>query len=33
MKRVAAFLLLLGLLAAPAAAEIQSIDITIFGMD
>jgi hypothetical protein len=33
MKKIAAFLLILSLLAASASAEIQSINITIFGMD
>ncbi len=33
MKRLTAFFLLLALLAGSASAEIQSIDITIFGMD
>jgi hypothetical protein len=33
MKRVAALFLVAGLLAVSAQAEIQSINITIFGMD
>ena len=33
MKKIATFLLILSLLAASASAEIQSINITIFGMD
>jgi hypothetical protein len=33
MRKITAFLLFVSLLAASASAEIQSINITIFGMD